>query len=336
MSKILYTFGPRVDGPILGKLYQIMRVISMGKLRYVIGAYGGGFGDVFMLGLACYLHAQEKGYSGKDVYIPFVEFGYETKKWRFNPVEIYNQQTTYLPWTWVSNVQPFYSFFLRNPPIQFDEVIDLNKKDVLYPGYPGIRPSWWYLYNYFDMYYHNTGKLPYLDVPRDYKGKPYIIFQWRDAHRGLGTHKGGNYKNSTIEEFEHLYDLVTDHFGTKYEYWKMGEPCPIDNQFDELIPMLYDNHDKFMQIIRNASLMVAPLSGPAVMIHFIDDLPIIRYSIHHNPADTMIPDTWKSHIHLVRDDRFNHHPSWGNEKIFTWRPHKKNEEVLEFLNQMKL
>ena len=335
MSKILYTFGPRVDGPILGKIYQILRVISMGKIRYVIGARGGGLGDVFMLGMACYLHAQEKGYSGKDVHIPFVEFGLEVEKWPCSAVARYNQRTNYLPWTWVSNVEPFHNMFLTNHPVQYDEVVDLNHPGSLYPKYPGVRSSWWYVYNYFDKYYHDTGKLPYLDVPRDYKGKPYIIFQWREANRGFGQHKHGNYKNSTIDEFEHLYDLITAHFGDKYEYWKMGEECPIDDKFDKLVPMLYDKHDEFMRMIRNASLMVAPLSGPAVMIHFIDDLPIIRYSIHYDPADTMIPDTWRKHVR-VHDDRYNHHPSWGNEKIFTWRPHKKNEEVLAFLKRMKL
>jgi len=335
MSKILYTIGLRMDGPILGKLYQIAKRVSMGKIRYVTGARGGGFGDVFMLGLACYLHAQEKGYSGRDVHIPFIEFGWETEKWKLDTAKIYNQQTTYLPWTWVPNIQPLYTLFMRKHSTQYDEIVNLNQQGSLYPGYPGIRASWWYVYNYYDLYYHNTGKLPYLDVPRDYKGKPYIIFQWRNAKRGLGSYSHGNYKNSTIDEFEHIYDLITAHFGNKYEYWKMGEECPIDDKFDKLIPMLYGDHDKFMRIIRNASLMVAPLSGPAVMIHFIDDLPIIRYSIHYDRADTMIPDTWRNHVQY-HDERFNHHPSWGNEKIFTWRANKKNEEVLKFLKERSL
>ena len=207
-------------------------------------------------------------------------------------------------------------------------VVDTTQRNSLYQGYPGIGVTGWNLYKYFDLYYHEKKKEPYLDIPRDYKGKQYIIFQWRESLLGAGKHR-----LTQASEFKYLYDTISKHFGEKYEYWKMGEPCQYDELFDKVIPIEYNSLDNFVRNIRNSSLIVGAHSGPPAMAFYFEDVPIIRYGMFPQ-GDPMDKQEWRKRIGYD-DKRVEFHPTWGLDKLlwFNKGDLPSKEKIIEFLEK---
>ena len=227
-----------------------------------------GWGDAFEYDLACYLHAKEKGYKDEDIYIVFPRFGYESDKWGDLGDKYYYQPTNFLPW----------NHYPRNKEIdkfEWEEIIDTTQQDSLYEGFPGIQKTGVYIYMYFNIYHYIYKKRPYLDIPRTNKDKSYILFQTRNNNMGSFS----NARITNEDNLLYMYNNIKDKLGDKYEYWKTGEPTSIDDRFDNIVPMMYDDLDLFMEIIRNSSLVVGTHSGPPQMAFYFEDVPVIRFDM---------------------------------------------------------
>jgi len=229
-----------------------------------------GWGDAFEYDLACYLYAKQKGYKDNDIYIVFPRFGYETRIFGSISKDKYEYQPTkFLPWNHYSRLDDINKD-------EWKEIIDTTQPDSLYEGFPGIQKTGVYIYMYFNIYERLYNKRPYLNVPRTYKGKPYIIFQSRNNNMGSFVRQ----RVTNEDNLMYIYKTIKDHLGDKYEYWKTGEPTSIDDEFDKIIPLMYDNLDGFVEIIRNSSLVVGTHSGPPQIAFYFEDVPVIRFDMY--------------------------------------------------------
>lgn len=285
---------------------------------------GVGFADVFDYSFICYLKGKDMGYD--DIHIIFPRFG-ATGHEKYNiSEESYNyQETKFLPWKW----------YPRNKEIRlsdWDEIIDTTKPDTLYKGFPGIGSHFWHTSQYLSLYYAEKGIPPYLKAQQDCNGKHYIIFHYR------GDFPGGYYSKervTSINEFKYIFNIIKNLFVDEYEYWKIGDPCPIDNEFDNVIPPMYDNMDGFVELLFNSSLLVASHSGPMDIAYCISDLPIIIISIFP-PAFTFYSDSWAKI--LGNNKKTNRHPTWCTDKLLCFNKGVLPDEnkIKSFLNKHNL
>jgi len=282
-----------------------------------------GFADIFRYSLACYFKARNMGYD--KVYIVFPPLGYESKRWKLSVDDWNWQQTYYLPW----------KYYPRNKDINdknWDKVIDTSQPNSLYPGFPGVQHTCRYIYQYFDLYYLKYGKgLPVLYLRREKVLKSYIIFQNRNNKLGVRARD----RITSINDINKVYDIVRNHLGDKYEYWKMGEPSDIDSEFDKVIPMMYNNIDEFTRLVRNCSLIVGGHSGPRCFAFHIPDIPIIEVGMvwQANPGDERC---WLREV--GNNSITKTHPSWVGDRKMTFSVGDKidKKRIVDFLRKYQL
>jgi len=286
-----------------------------------------GWADLFFYDYACYLVGKDKGYD--DTHVVFPRFSYEYQRWGKLSHEDYHwQKIEFLPW----------KHYPRGKKVildEWDEIIDTTQPNSLYGGFPGIAKTARYIYIFFDIYYSLKGVKPFLDVPRDYNGKPYVIFQYRSNALGSFT----NERITPMDEFKYIYDTVKEHLGNKYEYWKMGEPCSMDSCFDRIVPSMYHDIDGFMKILRNSSLVVGSHSGPPSMAYFFKDVPVIQFGLlpHYIPTNRsfLITEVGES---ILNKYNIKYHPSWCDDNlIYSYKGKPPSEEkIIDLLDRFKL
>lgn len=285
-----------------------------------------GFGDIFECSMACYLKGKSLGY--EDIRIVFPIMGNNGKSY-LTDKSFYYQSSDFLPWTW----------YPRNKQIdssEWDKVFDITQLDSFYDGYQGfLKGILLPLYQYPDISYLETNTTPYLYLKRSYNGKPYILFQYASTSQ---TSIDSKYRHTNNKHFVTSFEIIKDLFGSKYEYWKIGDASSIDNRFDRIVPLMYDDIDGFFKIVYNSSLMISSHSAPAVFTYFVPHLPVIMTSIYRD-AYTRVPEYWqKRHPRFKVDSRVPRHPMWGDEDVlifFKGMDIDKNK-IKEFLEKHKL
>jgi hypothetical protein len=113
---------------------------------------------------------------------------------------------------------------------------------------------------YMDYHVRRYGKLECYNPPKENINKKYIVIQYRNT----GLIKN-NAERMDRKYFLSMYKNLKDLLGNSYEFWKIGEDLPPENQdleslFDEIIPVDY-NLDNLFPIIRNSSLLISQHSG---------------------------------------------------------------------------
>ena len=259
-----------------------------------------GYCDVFIHSLACYLNAKERGYDNVYIVFPrFNSYGYDIGE------AAYYQETKVLPWKYIRREKDI-------DITPFDEIVDTSKRNSLYKGYPGLLATGLYFDIYPDIYYYRTGDYPYLDIKKTSK-KKYILFQYRENNSGPKR----SMRDSNPTELRYYLDIFRSILGDEYKYIKTGEKSPIDNEFDEVLPMMYDNLDKLVETINNATFAITAHSGPGNVAYYLKGLPTIRYG-NVPMADTMFPGSRIREINSTVRKLYNiyRHPIWNNE--FLW------------------
>jgi len=222
-----------------------------------------GFGDAIHYGTVCYLKGKTLGF--EDIHIVFPRFNVGAQK---ISEESFNwQETDYLPWNW----------YPRNKPIdiqEWDAIIDTTSPNSLYDGFLGIRAPFWHISQYLGIYYKETGLPPLLGKREN--PSEYILFHFRDSSVGGYAN---NARCTVLGEFEYIVKTIKGMLGKKYQYWKIGNPSSIDDEFDRVIPDMYNKMDDFVRLLSDSSLVVSSHSGPGAVAFLIGDLPIIMISI---------------------------------------------------------
>lgn len=149
-------------------------------------------------------------------------------------------------------------------PEEFDKVVDLTDADSMYDGFiplyerktmPVGRVCYAGVMSYPNMYHEETGEYPVFDVPKDKLEKPYILFHFRNS-------PWSDYRNSNPQVLKHVFDIIKEKYGDKYEMWKCGEQWrPMHKHFDVVTPYYNKNIDEFFKMINNASMFVGAAAG---------------------------------------------------------------------------
>jgi len=263
-----------------------------------------GWVDLFTYSLTCYQVAKLQGYEDKNIYIVFPRVGYETNKWGLLSEEDFHwQKTEFLPWQ-------YYERGKQINPEEWDTIINTTKRDSLFEGFPGIQDSGAYLNIYGDIHYKTTGIKPYLNTTREKLDKPYILFQYRDSKLGGYT----KHRITPIDQFEYIYDIIKEYLGAKYEYWKIGEPSGIDSKFDKVIPMMLNDFDGFIKLVRNSSMIIGSHSGPPLLGYYFKDVPVIRFGMVTVYDLLNFKPRLRAEIsrEVISKYSLHSHPSWMN------------------------
>ena len=289
-----------------------------------------GWGDAFMYLYACYLEGKRKGYKDKEIYIVFPRIGYDPRHVdNIKENSGFYQPTKYLPWNNYSRVKII-------EEEEWDELVDTSEIGSLYPSFPGINRTGWYIYIYFDIYKYITGNIPHLDLPKTHKGKPYILFHYRGDRVGA-FHKE---RETPINEFDYIFNIIKEHLGDKYEYWKIGEISDIDDKFDKVIPYMYGDLDGFMELLCNSSMLVGSHAGPSTAALLIKDLPVIRFGMI-DEYNTLNPRILRKEIKLdfiLKKYGIDYTPSYdyGNHLSALKGNLPKKKDILELMERFNL
>ena len=269
-----------------------------------------GFGDMMYYFMVCYFRGKYLGYDEihtfKPLYHPKVINIGDSNTW---------QSTPYLPITLLK--QPVYD-------AEYDLVLDISVPGSLFEGHKGMHKHFWETCRYLNLYYLNTNKAPYLTDKRTWKGTPYIIFQYRYMDKSFDNICVHNpYRNTSFTDFEDIFNLFRNQYGDKYEYWKIGEPTPIDDKFDYILPPMWNDIDGFAEIVRNTSMLVTAQSGPNAFSIFHNNTPcIVISSIENTCWDN--PQVWKRIVGTGSGIVF---PLWHMDKMLTIRKECVNQNI---------
>lgn len=284
-----------------------------------------GFGDVFEYSAICYIKGKDLGYD--NIHIVFPIMGGKGKQ-HLTEKSYYWQPSKFLPWTW----HP------RNKQINSDDwdyIINTREPNSLFDGFVGLAPVFHNLLQYSDIFYSEKNIPPYLHLERNYIETPYILFHYASAY--TGSYKS-EFKHTNNKQFVDSFNIIKELFGKKYKYWKIGDKSPIDNQFDKVIPQMYDKIDDFFRIVYNSSLMIASHSAPLAISNYVPKLPVIVISAYYDACSWM-PDSWEnSHPAFKRDKRSPKHPSWCDDTLLTFFKGSSIDRKLitDFLKRFKL
>ena len=260
--------------------------------------------------MTCYFRGKHLGYDEVHTFKPL----YHPKVVSIGDANIW-QSTPYLPITLLK--QPVHDD-------DYDLVLDISIPGSLFSGHKGMQRHFWETYRYLNLYYLDTGKAPYLTDNRTWKGTPYIIFHYRhmgESFNHICVHNP--FRNSVFTDFENIFNLYRNQYGDKYEYWKIGEPSPIDSEFDHILPPMWDDIDGFAKIVRNASMMITAQSGPNAYAIFHNDTPCIVTSVvEHTSPDN--PHMWKRIVGVGSGAVF---PLWHMDKMLTIQKECVNQNI---------
>lgn len=234
-----------------------------------------GWGDIIGYIAACYCKAKELDVQDINIVFPrFTTQGmYDIEKEKLNVQQCGIPNITILP----NDKEPDFS--------KYDVIIDTSVYNSLYKDFPGLFIGSVPYIIYSGLYYKETGKLPVFDMPRD-NISPYILFHIRNYYpdKDLNYFKLYDYnkylkkiRNSDMITVKRILSLIKDRYGNKFKYICMGDEFDDKSLFDEYIPPDY-NLEKYIKLIRNCSLIVAPQSSSVEYAYHFDDIPIIRYN----------------------------------------------------------
>lgn len=199
-----------------------------------------GFGDFAYYMLACNCRAKELGFDKIYAVFPKLEGPFvdiknrELQTFKMIPIEFINKES-------IDNIQ-------------------VDKREVIYET--DISS----IYNYLNYYFIKYNRVERFKKERDILSKKYIIMQYRKIN---GKGEDRNSSMDFLFTFNNIKSLLED----KYKYIKCGEYCKYDNMFDEVLPLMYDNVDKFIYIIRNSSLIISSHSGVYAYALLFEDIP---------------------------------------------------------------
>jgi len=286
---------------------------------------GVGYADVLDYSFSCFLKGKDMGYD--KVYVVFPKLGNELGEHfeRYNITEKeYNwQETNYLPWKW----------YPRNKEIitsEWDLIIDTTQPNSLYDGFPGIGAGFWNVSQYLSLYHKEKNIFPCLKKMKS--DIPYVIFQYR-TNFPRGFHSLD--RVTSPKEFECIVKIVKKELGNKYEYWKIGDPCHIEEEFDRIVPPMYNNLNDFVELISKCSLIITSHSGPMNIAFIISELPIITISLIPQWYSGN-PISWSNH--MGKNKKVEKHPNWCDNRLLIFNkgilPDKY--KVLNFLKEHNL
>jgi len=163
---------------------------------------------------------------------------------------------------------------IDNINIEFIRIKDLEKRrtefdieDVVY--YP--KKQIISIYNYLNYYYLTYKKYEVFDNIKDNIGKNYILFHYRFNNNNKN-------RNASIQELNILLNYCKELLGDKCEYWKTGEVCTLDNKFDNVIDISYDNINLINNLVRNSSFIIASSSGVFPYAQLYNNAPFFVFS----------------------------------------------------------
>jgi len=225
-----------------------------------------GMGDIAMLACPVYFRGRSLGYD--EVYLewPNIVTGPKYKKVRC-------PKKTIIPVN-----------FIKRSDIRkkdFDEILDLRDKHVLFNFYPGIdldtegkkTKSLYGIYNFNNLYLYSTGIKPVFKVDKDKLEKPYIIIHHRN-------YKTAQFRNSKEETTKIVLDLLRDTLGDKYEIWKMGEPTSFDEEFDRVTTINYNDVNEYFKTINNSSMVLGNGQSGITATGNYFDIPVVRLDVN--------------------------------------------------------
>lgn len=283
---------------------------------------GPGLGDLFDFSQSCYLKGKDIGYD--DIHIVFPRIGtWGNEKYGISKEDYNWQKTEFLPWKW----------YPRNKDIdenEWDKIVDMIQPNSLYDGFPGIDAFFWYVTQYLGYYFKDKKLSPCIQVKRDTR-KHYILFHYRTDFPGGFNN---NDRTTSLSQFQSLFYFIKEILGDEYSYWKIGDSCPIENQFDGVIPNRYDKLDELAKLICNASLIVPSQSGIWEIASLMPNLPMIGTSfVPHLQTSNL--DAWKKHM---PDSKIENGQNWAiNRIIYNYKNEPIDKEKIKiFLKKHKL
>jgi hypothetical protein len=203
-----------------------------------------GFGDFASYSLACRCKAKEMGCDEIWAVFPKLAGVFKNEENRmFQEVKQLN-----------------INFIKKTETYKYEGKFDIEYE--LYNEYMGT-PS---ITNYLNYYYLKYGKYETYENLEKLENKKYVLFHVRNI-------PGKNKRNLKMSDLEPVFIMITKLLGDKYEYWKIGEPCPLDNLFDKVIPNSYDDIESFINLIGRCSLFIGSSSGPFSYVQLFDNIP---------------------------------------------------------------
>lgn len=281
-----------------------------------------GWGDLIIYSVVCYLRA--KDFKCDDVHIILPEFKQWDSDGNGKDANISQEDFDYLPWKYHPSHKPI-------DIEEWDIIMNTSLYGSLYNGFPGLNYAvaygGWFMYKFLERRYQETKIAPYLNIPREEREIPYILFHFRKAKEGNGFEK----RNIDIHSFTKIYKIIKDELGNNFEYWKIGEESDIDNEFDKIIRNNYEINSN-AKLIRNSSLAIGGSTGGIAFSYFFSDTPLI--SIDRDNFDPLIKKIWQK---VVGNDT-EQYGTWYNEnhlKFYRGTPPNK-KEIITFLKKQKL
>jgi len=160
--------------------------------------------------------------------------------------------------------------------------IDLSEPDSLYNGCPPIMTPNGYsmqpTHEFLNRYYENHHKRPILYINKEPDEK-YILFHYRES-----TQERQIKRNTSYDEFKKIFTIIKEKYGDKYKLKKIGEPCDLDKEFDEVYDYFPDDIESLFKVINDSFLFVGGATGPVTITFLLGVKGILLLKKELNPV----------------------------------------------------
>ena len=279
---------------------------------------------------ACYIKAKELGYDDITVEWPRVKYTYpmdKNIKIFFPPMDC-----SVLPMKFISKESINFH--------EYDKIIDLDKDNALYDGYPSANPSIGIrehigFYEYLNKYYIDTKIIPMIEPIKD-KTHINILFHYRNAAYSKT-------RDSSIEEIKSIIKLLNENLNKKNIIYNItGDIFSQEDylNFILLTPNVYRpflrNISKLFVLVSKMDLIICPSSG-MVDIGGIFGIPFIMMNVPRIYKDKPYANTeeyWKLHNRKYGKDMYSYKGPDNYKFYFTGESYNLVEDVIKMVDRI--